>query len=217
MHFLIYVPGGRDVGDLAEVGLSDLAEGAFPNPSSGPEVGEGVLFGWPTHSTGSLPPIVYRPEAQTWVSAQARGDDQPAGRYFVGFWNGRRPTPGELRRPRFYGGHNVPLGDGNEWAVPDCSQLPHAYVYEDGDWQLKVKSPFQSTVERAKAWKALYGNRQTIPTRDALDFAVHALSINHRLTIEVANYLELFTSGDDGTALTCFAHCIGAEGVTHGQ
>lgn len=213
MHFLIYVPGGRDVGDLAAVGLSDLAANAFPRNVDrlrGPDGGNGVIFGWPVN--GALCPLSFQPDEQTWIPAVAFGGLE-AGRYMVGFWNDRRPTPGELQRPRFIAGNLVALGDGNEWSVPNCSQIPHAWAADDdGVWRLKVKAEFRSIVERAKAWETVFRTSSGVPAGDALEFALQALSINYRMTREVATFLELFTNGDEGTLNTCFAHCIGAGG-----
>lgn len=211
MHFLIYIPEGRDAADLAHVGLSDLAQGAFARwmDRGTPDGGRGVMFGWAVE--GAMGPIKFMPEDQEWIPA-APFQGMPAGRYLVGFWKANPPTPGELRRPRFYGGHNVSLGDGNEWQVPDCLRLPHSYVVgDDGHWRLKVANGFEDIVREAKAWE-LQGSIPGVefPVVAALEFVLKSLSLNHRLTREVVSHLQLLN--DSGTLRDCFAASLGAGG-----
>lgn len=211
MHFLIYIPEGRDVADLAQVGLSDLAQGAFWRwmDRATPDGGRGVMFGWPVE--GAMGPIKFMPEDQEWIPAAPFGD-LPAGRYLVGFWKASPPTPGELRRPRFYGGRNIALADGNEWAVPRVADLPHAYVLDGGFLCLKPRRGFEEIVSQAETWEAIFRTPNAkVPASDLFEYAVSVLSLNHRLTREVASYLELFTADGDGipgTLSTCLAHCI---------
>lgn len=213
MHFLIYVPEGRDAADLAHVGLSDLAQGAFARwmDRGTPDGGRGVMFGWAVE--GAMGPIKFMPEDQEWIPAVPFGG-MAAGRYLVGMWKESPPTPGELRRPRFYGGHNVGLGDGNEWQVPDCSALPHAWAVDrHGEWKLRAKPEFADVIRQAQAWETRFKTpNATLPAVEVLEYALQALSLNHRMTREVASYLNLFTGGDEGTLRTCFAHCIGSGG-----
>jgi hypothetical protein len=211
MHFLIYVPGGRGSEDLAQVGLSDLTSGAWAKPYvAGPDGGTGVMFGWIVN--GEPPAIRYSDEEQTWLPAVPFGNLEPE-RYWVGFWNRSLPTPGDLLRPKFHAGHNVALGDGNEWQVPSCGDLPHAYgLDDDGNWRLKVSREFRPIVEAAKAWEFRFRNSESLPAVEVLEFALQALGLNHRMTREVASHLKLFTAGPDGSLSVCLRHCIGAGG-----
>lgn len=215
MHFLIWIPDGREAADLTHVGLSDLAPGAFGKfmDRDTPDGRRGVMIGWAVE--GTLCPMKFMPDDQEWLPAvQFQG--MPAGRYSVGVWKASPPTPGELRRPRFYGGRNIALADGNEWAVPKVADLPHAYVLDGGFLCLKPRRGFEQIVSQAETWEAIFRTpKAKVPAVDLFEYAVSVLSLNHRLTREVASYLELFTAdGDDGipgTLSTCLAHCIRGE------
>lgn len=214
MHFLIFVPEGRDVGSLAEVGLSDLAQGAFArlyDRNPGPGGCGGVMFGWPVN--GVLGPVQYLPDEQDWFPA-VPFQGLAAGRYHVGIWRNKRPVPSQLQRPRFYGGHAVALGDGFEWSVPSIGHLPHVWAADtEGGWKLQAKSEFRHIVARAYAWRLQCGPGAEVSVSDAIEFALQALSINYRLTRELATALELFTDGAESTLRTCFAHCAGIDGA----
>lgn len=211
MHFLIFIPGQNGGADLAHVGLSSLEEGAFRRDNApGPNNDRGMQIGW---ASGGVSPTFYKDgDDVTWLPAQPFCD-LPAGRYFVGIWNHSPPTPDDLRRPQFHGGRNVALGDGQTWQVPNCCDLPHAYVLEDGYLRLKPKRGLESVVARAIAWDIRFREPgATLPTVEVFEYAIEALSLNHRMTREVASHLQLFTDGPDSTLRTCFAHCIGAGG-----
>lgn len=211
MHFLIFIPGASGA-DLADVGLSGLVEGVFRRPNApGPNNDRGIQFGWSCN--GGVSPTFYKSgDDVTWLPAQPCGD-LAAGRYHVGIWNHSPPTPGDLRRPVFHGGRDVALGDGQTWQVPNCSQLPHAYVLEDGEILRKPKRGYELIVAQAKVWELRFREPDaTFPVAEVFDYAVEALGLNHRMTREVASHLQLFTDGANSTLQTCFAHCIGAGG-----
>lgn len=196
MHYLIWIPEGST---LEGVGLADHAVQGEKMPSPGPGKGQGVLITWRKNSPLDFG---YFPERQKWIPAAAC-DDLPMGRYWVGLWHGKSPTPRNLIRDYPYKGKVATLG-GHEWIIPAAHELPQIVkVADDGSIRFVVQRQFdqywRDSVEMARRIEA--GEDAT--WGDLLRFAVSALRINYRITTEVCSELELFT--DHG--LRAIAHC----------
>jgi hypothetical protein len=209
MHFLVFVPLTTDAHALEAVGLEEIASGAMSTTIDvGPDGRPGTMFGWPRDFR---PPVLTVSEEQIWLPACAAPGFDP-DRYSVAISQSAPPTPGDLLRPRNFGGNVVALGDGYEWQIPNCRDLPHAWqTDEDGRWRLKAKREYRDLiVEAADKERRFRPGGEGVEPQEGLDFAFRALSINYRLTREVASYLELFTGGNEGTLRACFELCVGA-------
>jgi len=210
MHFLIFVPLTTDAHSLEAVGLESIARGAMSTTIEvGPDGRPGTMFGW--QQEHRPPVLAVQPKEQEWIPACA-APGYEAGRYLVGFWRKFPPTPGDLLRPRNYGGNVVVLGDGYEWQVPNVSDLPHAYaVDESGRWRLRAKRAFRELiVQAADMNRRFQPGGEGVEQDEAINFAMRALSLNYRMTPEVASYRELWTNGNKGTLQCCFELCVGA-------
>ena len=211
MHFLVFVPDAKGPEALAAVGLDSLSAGAeFVTVQAGPTGGRGIIFGWPVNGQHAAR-CSYRPEEQDWIPAAHHGDE-PAARYFIGFWKDSPPRAGELARRRVYGGISVTLGDGCEWTVPACRDLPHAMrLLPGGEWGVAPTDQFAPYVVAAKHFELQLLGDARPGLIEQVEFAIRALSLNYRLTREVASHLQLFTTSDDeGTLRVCFRAAIGA-------
>lgn len=208
MHYLVFVPLTTDAHALHAVGLGDIASGAMSTPVDvGPDGRPGMLFGWQKEFRPPL--LAVRPTEQDWLPANA------GGLYQIGIWKNDPPTPADLLKPRNYGGKIVGLGDGYEWTVPSCADLPHAWIWDEvsGRPRLRARQEFRPLIAEAVAMEERFNSNDPergVEPHEAVEFAFRALSINYRLTHEVASYLELFTSGNKGTLRACFELCVGA-------
>lgn len=66
---------------------------------------------------GVTPQLVVDAERQTWAHFE---------KFSIGYWNDRKPGPGDLERPEKIRGWDVRLGDGTAWCVPLAIALPFA-------------------------------------------------------------------------------------------
>lgn len=196
MHFLVFIPGENvsRASGLAAVGLSSLQEDAQSTDTiEGPDGKPGRFFGF-----SQTTPLVYRPLQQEWIPAYpVKGLE--AGRYLVGFWKDKPPTPQELQRPFPITGRAVRFGDGHDWVIPSVVDLPYTLIRSpnDGRWLYKPMERFASLLMAANVWKdRLAGDCVGTPMLDSdlADFVELALAVNYRLTTEVVSRQDLFTS-----------------------
>lgn len=218
MHFLVFIPGddvSRETG-LASVGLSTLQDDAQSSDTiNGPDGKVGRLFGF-SQST----PLVYRQNQQEWVPAYPlNGLD--AGRYHVGFWKDKPPTPADLQRPFPITGRAVRFGDGNDWVVPSVVDLPYTLVRStaDGRWLYRPLERFSSLLLASNVWRdRLSGECVGTPMLDSdlADLVELALSVNYRLTTEVVSRLGMFTSGESENLAKAALWLLRREGDANG-
>lgn len=220
MHYQIFIPKpqGKGAERFAAVGLSaDLAADAneqivFEN---GPDNLSGVLFSWGESCTEYKPlECEFVPAFPTTID----GKDYPAGRYYVGFWKGKPPTPAELEYKTSIKGYLLPLGDGNYWGIPNAGELPQAWRPGPGDGRprLVVKERYQAFFERSVKWfnfinDAAPGRHKV--SSDVFDFVGEALAINYRLVPEVLLRLELIATDQIGLLLRAITDADAIEEV----
>lgn len=205
MHFQIFVPQKSDVaGTLIDVGLAHLAQDFDAKSSTGPateagHVDAGAVFAWRTpgaHRWG------FEPDEQTWIAAAADPErDLPAGRYYVGCWNASPPTPRDLSRRYQERGDFLKLGDGHDWLVPVAADLPRdLLLQDDGSLKFELQRQFYDYGVAVDAWSRRVEHLNSESTdgnpvsfEETFRFALQALSINYRITPEVAAHLRLFS------------------------
>jgi hypothetical protein len=200
MHFLLYLPGsnrGADPKALAAVGLDSLAQGAEFTASAGPDGGEGQLVTWGTSHRPAK--AVYAPDEQEWIQSVPL-NGHPAGRYWVGLWRGKYPTPDELLRPDYHKGFGAMLGDGNVWELPRAWELPGDMVRgQSGLYEVVIQRRFHEFFVGVHAWKMRFdahgAGEATFNWPDLADFVEMALQINYRLPTELVGHLRLLQAG----------------------
>jgi hypothetical protein len=124
--------------DVKNLGLQNIFGDSSPpyHAGTGPE-GVSGAFTW---VRGSIPEgeesaYAHHDEAkQTWLKCAG-------GKFWIGYWNDRKPGPEQLSRPFRYGGYNVTLGDGNRWCIPVAHLLSGSTTFavkrtldENGNW-----------------------------------------------------------------------------------
>lgn len=201
-HYLVYVPREHceaaqqldaTRSPLEHVGLSDHAAGAFSLAvSDGPDNKGGMLFAWQPNN-GAVR-LHYRANEQDWIPAVPRYD-QPAERYWLGFWRDSPVTPVDLRRREFVAGRTLTLGDGNRWIVPGSNLLPQRAAFApDGSWKTVVDERFSQYHNEVMSWVLeLSRGLDGIDYPELFEFAARALGINYRFARELVPHLNLFT------------------------
>lgn len=217
MHFSIYVPDpGAKPETLAELGLPGLVDGAFCAASAGPDGSRGVVFSWsPTVGKNIGRHVLgYDASKQTWRPAAAMGD-LPASRYWVGFQNGSPVTPEDLQRSYPFRGHKSVLGDGNEWWFAAEREIPYQVkLADDGSWRCHPQRQFDEFCQAAREWKRITQSCNVgVVILEALEFVRFSLSINYRLTPEIEDELNLWTTSNSGTICEAFIGILESEGV----
>lgn len=193
-HFQIYLPGCTDQNPqhLVDAGLGGLASGMdFMPEGVGPDGKGGSILAWrkPTDQR-----MGYKPQEQTWLPAVTCGD-LISGRYWVGIWNDRPPTPADLLRPYAHKGTYVTLGDGKQWLIPEAEKLPADMIRaDDGTWRFLVQRQYHDFYLESLRWRQWWAGSPTgFAYADVADFAELALGLNYRITTEVVSHLRLLT------------------------
>jgi len=213
-RFQIFIPGSEvlTADQLAGVGLSDLITNAAVQKSDGPG-GVGALVSWPVAGDAITG---YKPGEQKWLPAVKSGELE-AGRYWVGVWNNKPPTPKDLQRQYRYNGKPVRLNDGNEWLIPRATALPTEMILADsGEWKFEVQRQFHDFWIEAERWQQrLIENKNegdSFSWADISAYIVQALKLNYMLTDELISELRIFSQDNLFKAL--FVVC---EVVTDGR
>lgn len=200
MHWLLYVPREGTLSELLpSIGLADLAEGASYTAARNGPAGPGAIIGW-----DSKVPSSYRPKEQTWTPAVSHGG-LDAGRYWVGTWNDRPPTPKECEKPHPVRGRAVTFGDGGHWTVPKAVEVPYTMMAVADGWAFAPLRRYASWLLTVDLWRyrcdeATEGDGYAFG--EIADFVLESLQINYRLTREVATVREMFRSGNGECLLT---------------
>lgn len=213
-HYLVYVPNQHVQAaqkcdpiqhPLEYVGLPDHVAGAFAlQTGEGPDKQGGQLYAWVAGTARHR--LHYNADEQDWIPAVPH-HDQPAQRYWVGFWKDSPVTPADIQRPRMLPGVELDLGpDSHHWRVPTDQSVPvEAAFGPSGEWMSKVQPEFADYCAEVITWQNTLerGTRQFI-LDDVYEFAVRVLSINYRITREVAQGLRVLRE-DDVTAVLMVA------------
>lgn len=204
-HYLIYVPqrhieaaakSDSSPHPLEYVGLADHVAGAFQvGIGDGPDRKGGGLFGWVAGTAQHR--LHYRADDQDWIPALPRGDE-PAQRYWVGFWKNAPVVPEDLRRAEFVGGTRLTLGDGCEWIIPAMNRVPmRGAIGEDGRWTQVVQQPYREWWHEAVTWHQTRARGQAnFEWADVYEFATRCLRLNYRFAPELVNHRELLRDQD---------------------
>lgn len=188
MHYLIWIPEGRS---LESVGLADHAEQGEKMLSPGPGGAQGILITWRRNSPGDF---YFDPSKQDWIPA-AQDGEWAKGRYWVGLWKDKYPTPQNLVRPYPYSGETVELGDETKssWLVPRALELPQNLILmDDGSTRFEVQRRFHAFWNRAIDIASRLADG--IPFSECREFCTDTLRVNYRLTPEVASAMRLFSN-----------------------
>lgn len=221
--FLYFVPHVREAPSaqrLIELGLADAAHRdcgrvlpGHSNNAVNDGKGPGGAGGWIVGPVGEVSP--YQPAAQTWV---------PGERWWLGFWNERKPTPADLLRTDWQRGTEVTLGDGQGWTVPVAKLQPGVLRFEGGKW---VTGPAPESAAlfaeadrlRAEVWEkvnAAAERYQAVRNEVRASGEQIADELAARFMVELAGLAELHRGIDPQTAVEILArnYRVGAEEVS---
>lgn len=183
---------------LGELGFPFAADAIVPGREANIEgVGRCWVFDLtkPSEPGGEPPqPLGYYPVQQTWkVAAQ--------GKWRIGWYTDRPPTPCDLQRESVTPGYELKLRDGNLWTVPVVRQLegstglPRVFcLTDDGEMGGMVAPEYQRLYDLGwEIWNTLGPDKEPL-TYDRLFEAVGlAFSVNYRLGREELLALKLTT------------------------
>ena len=199
-HYLVYVPGEHvraatadGAHPLAHVGLPDHAAGAFAVAlADGPDGKGGQLYAWVAGTARHR--LHYNADEQDWIPAVPH-HDQPAERYWIGFWKDSPVTPRDIMRPRTTPGTELPIGK-HAWRIPAADLLPAVAAFmPDGTWATEVEDEYReyrSAVETIRL--TLAAGYEDMELADIFSFDLQALQVNYRLPREVAQHMRVLTT-----------------------
>lgn len=199
-HYLIYVPAQHfDAAEksgkhpLEHVGLPDHIPNAMGvRITDGPDHKGGQLYGWLASTAQHR--LNYDSGQQEWKPAVPCGDE-PAQRYWLGFWKESPITPRDLIRPQTTPGTELPIGQ-YAWRIPSADLLPAVAVLGiTGEWTTEVRPDYREYWSAAETMRATLAAGFDELEMDAVcEFCLKALSVNYRLTREVASHLQIFST-----------------------
>ena len=174
---------------LSGLGLSHITDsGETVNRRGLGPGGSGLIF----CAKGDFEPkfLKYDSDSQTWIKCDS-------GRWWIGFPPDHKPTPADLKRAGFIGGHTVMLEDGCDWAVPVITALPGSFSIQDGEISMGHVdrfAPLRDDADRvfqkflfdaASAGGESGGIDMT--RQECFDIACRSLAVNYRVSMwEVA-------------------------------
>jgi len=224
-HYLIFIPdvAGSNPDHLKTVGLGDLLRADDSGPEGvfvdrGPNGRSGMVFSWRKNNDRD-PRIGMYPEFD-WIPSLEMGDDQKAGRFYLGIDRERKPEPADLSRSVVIVGHRVSMADGFAYTVPTISKLPHKFTVKNGEVTRQVKEQYQqfydlgmslakgileqfAMIDMLQDAKAAELENYAIPVSvaDGLKMISIAIGLNYRINFEIAMLLGLF---DESSAMLAF-------------
>jgi hypothetical protein len=194
LHFQLFLPDrkGADPAHLDAVGLETLRDGAIFLQCHGPGGRPGLLIAW---TPAGHARIGFRPDAQEWKPAVPR-DGLGAARYWIGIDHSEPPSPSDLKRPYQSPGPRVRLGDDREWVLPRAQELPRDFVLaDDGTSRFAVQRRYHDFYVESIRWRDFFAAAQPgdhYENVELCEFVLAGLSVNYRMTIELAHLLKLF-------------------------
>lgn len=152
-------------------------------PSAGPGGRSGLLL---CHAPGTLQ-IGFYPDRQKWDPLDP---DDPAAGAWMGFDHSQPPPgPADLVRARVFGGHPVPLADGEEYTIPVLrrpgdgrTSLPETIGWGPrGEFQRAVREEYRVLWEESARLQDLFlGGDPSYDLPWGLDLAIRILGLNYR-------------------------------------
>ncbi len=150
-------------------------------------------------SSGDAKRTHYEPDLQTWSDC---------GGYWTGFWKEDPPAVLDLKRKTQLAGHEVKLGDGENWLIPVArslpggSPLPAAMILgKDGEVvteELPQFAEFAAAAERLwQDFRIMWGwdeGEPSLNTADWIRIAAMAVGWNYHAGVNEFNSLRLITS-----------------------
>jgi hypothetical protein len=183
-------------------GIAHLLEGhdAVPN-AAGPDDTSGVMLAW---TSPTNPRFNYDAIKQTWRPSFIK-DEHGKPLYRIGFWKDSPPTQSELRRNYTQNGKWIQFG-AEKWKLPTPDSVDARAVYaDDGSMKWETTRQFSWMCDEAKTLSETYlqqgefGARYFVYSVDPsaqISWLLKLLTVNYRLTPEVAAMLELWIGKD---------------------
>lgn len=212
--FQVFIPNVFNFPDIAmeTAGIEQLKAGAQWIQSDGPDGLSGSIAYY-----GSASPIRFgfQPTEQTWLPAVA-DRELSAGRYWIGFWNYGKITPGSLANRTQYRGKLTQLGDGQQWLIPDVKELPRTIVQTNDGLHLHLPEslrPFDTACDlwRQRIQQSIEAEQRgepiSFPYDEMFFHVVEALRLNYRVTTEVVGHLGMMTTEN---CVACVLATLGA-------
>lgn len=193
--YLLFFPNAtsQSKATFQAAGLEKLAgnEKWFTSPvTPSDEPGLFCTWGDPRNPSNGVA-VVYDPARQTWRK-------MPGG-YWLGVQNDRKPNPEGLARANSIKGYAVPMGDGNEYVLPNVMQLPAVYdIDETGEEVRRTRDEWRHIEDRA-TWalgELIRCSRPGVllPEKECRRYVAEMLAVNYRLVPEMAYALGLLDS-----------------------
>jgi len=205
-RFIYFIPGldRQPIDkDLQEIGLQHLANNWDDYVgSSGPTNKSGAIIGGACKVQNGVM-IGYYKDRQTWYECNS-------GKFWIGYQNDCKPGPGDLKRINQLDGHEVELGDKNEWLIPVARRfdsgcvLPKA-IFLDGAGILTGKI-LDEYVSFSKQAEEIFNDLCATLDKDEdykykvntfgymFDIALEALEINYNISKWEMSILKLLTT-----------------------
>lgn len=206
MHYVLFIEREKLEGTseeiLTEVGCGHIVEGVQSpkRVNAGPTGKPGLLFSWMTNSGRIHHHIGDDP---VWLPAIGNADHEP-DRYWVGVKPNDPPTPKDMQRRYPHAGETHTLGQ-HTWIFPQAEKLPFDMIrQDDGSTQFIPQRRFHEFYLLSSEWKNTFLKSRPgghVAYEEMRDFVEHGLTLNYRLIPEVADYLKLYTTGENGTVL----------------
>ena len=191
-HYLLFLPNKRGPSrqNLSDVGLGDLLlTGDDPHAWSdldghGPgETPGGQIVTWND-------PPVYQPTQQTWRQSKS-------GQYWFGTWNGKPTKPQDIQRRHPIKGLMQTLLDGQDWQLPNVTQLPSVFDLDAKGEPVRVATAPYSAFADECLWvcdaviTAIETGIEPDDWKRIFKFAVWCLTVNYRVNAQIAVWLGL--------------------------
>jgi len=179
----------------------------------GPNDNYGTLVSWLIGDMNRWPKTSIHGN-QEWQPFPKSGD-RNAESVWLGTETNSPVMPCDLARAERYQGNDIQMGDGEMWHIPSAQKLPHKYkLGGDGEAVRVVEERFSQFYDRAMELMAETFTRinmwddvknaikvpdslsnqdqiETITVQDGIAFCSMALSLNYRITREIALMLGL--------------------------
>lgn len=146
----------------------------------------------------------FYPKEQAWTPV---GD---GSQVWLGIDTDEPPTEADLRRKRQYSGYRIELGDGGQWHIPiirrpdGSTELPRQMKWDPTGRLIEpIKPAYESYWQETEQVVKWAQQRSEVPTTDALELCVRALSINYRFGKAEQNLLGIVDSENWLTLLLC--------------
>lgn len=201
MYFLYFL---HDINQINRQVITEAGLDYLPPPETlitrgmmtGPEQRPGLML---ADGRCDASDMRYNPQEQTWAKSLN-------GKFWVGYWNGRRPNEESVRRQTFYNSYDVELGNEEKWKIPiarliDGSCGLDTALVMDSDGHLR-KVPIDRYAAFCRQVEALWQDYMTELSGEGSpalkddarwQLAVAALGLNYHIGPDEVNQLMLLT------------------------